>query len=79
MPYLYRSPNIVIDGTPWHIAVVQRPGRSASTIYKWRAPNGMWRSVTEWPGRKPKGLSTRFRSFWRSVAIARQGATGVAT
>lgn len=55
MTTLYRSPNIVIDGFEWHLAVELRNGRPRR-FTRWR-PLGkpaMWQPITKWIGHMPK-------------------------
>lgn len=66
---------------------VQRNPRSGRviTMYRFRplAPVGyaprMWRPLTSWPGKLPKGLRAYFDFTRRSVEIARGAPAGTST
>lgn len=55
----YRSPDVVIDGRRWHLAVY-----GSRMVYRFHDGRA-WRPVTQWPGRKPKGLGESFRPYRR--------------
>lgn len=51
----YRSPDVMVDGRRWHLAVYGR-----AMVYRFHDGRA-WRPIQEWPGRKPKALARFFR------------------
>lgn len=74
MPTLYRSPDVLIDGTRWHVVVHQcHKSKHVSTVYRFRtSPREMWRSLPAWKGRLPKDMWQYFRPFKFSMDMARR-------
>lgn len=71
MTTLYRSPNVLIDGVVWHVAVIRNGNRRVNVQYRWRrSEREMWQSVAAWPGSLPKGLRNRFGTYRKSVLAA---------
>ena len=70
MTILYRSPNVLLDGVIWHVAV-ERRGKRVNTAFRWRrSEREMWQPMHAWPGRKPKGIGQRFATYRKSVLAA---------
>lgn len=70
MTLLYRSPDVTVDGTRWHVTVQRAPrGGRAVRIFRWHAGN-CYRPAGQWPGRLPKGLARTFRPYQYSVGVA---------
>lgn len=59
----YRSPDVLVDGRRWHLAVYGR--RLVYRFYDGRA----YRPIHQWTGRKPKGLAEFFRPFRRHAEM----------
>jgi hypothetical protein len=71
MTLLYRSPDVTIDGTRWHLAVRRSPqGRRASLCYRWHDGRA-YRSSAE-AVRIPKGLAQTMRPYRKHADVAMQ-------
>jgi hypothetical protein len=69
MTTLYRSPNVMVDGVRWHVAV-ERRRIVGKPIVCYRFQTTTWKSVHHWPGRLPKALYKAFKPYRRHVNVA---------
>lgn len=61
----YRSPDVMVDGRRWHLAVYGR-----AMVYRFHDGRAGWRPIQEWPGRKPKALARFFAAYRRHASTA---------